>query len=64
MKPDYSTIEKFREIYLDEFGEEITQKEAYERFLRLVNVLRVIFDMTYAIDEESESVPLDPSLGS
>jgi hypothetical protein len=45
MKPDYSTIEKFRKIYLDEFGEEISQREAYERFLRLINVLRVIFDM-------------------
>jgi len=42
MKPSDETIEKFQEIYLEEFGEEISKKEAYEKFLRLVNLLRAI----------------------
>jgi len=35
-------IEKFQRIYLEEFGEEISKEDAYDRFLRLVNLLRVI----------------------
>ena len=42
MKPSQETIEKFRKAYDEEFGEEISAEEAYERFLRLVNFLRVI----------------------
>lgn len=42
MKPSDETIEKYRAIYLKEFGEEISKDEAYEGFLRLVNFLRVI----------------------
>ena len=42
MKPSDETIEEFQKIYLEEFGEEISKKEAYEKFLRLVNLLRVI----------------------
>ncbi len=42
MKPSDETIEKYREIYFKEFGEEISKDEAYEGFLRLVNFLRVI----------------------
>jgi len=30
------------QIYCEEFGEEISQEEAYSRFLRLINFLRVI----------------------
>jgi hypothetical protein len=42
MKPDQKTIEQFKNIYKEEFGEELSDQEAYERFSRLVNVLRVI----------------------
>ena len=42
MKPSNETIEKFQNIYFEEFKEEISREEAYEKFLRLVNLLRVI----------------------
>lgn len=42
MKPSKEIIEKFQKIYFEEFGEEITKEEAYEKFLRLVNLLRVV----------------------
>lgn len=42
MKPSNETIEKFKRIYFEEFGEEISKEEAYEKFRRLVNLLRVI----------------------
>lgn len=43
MKPSDEYIEKFQKIYLEEFGEEISKDVAYEKFLRLVNFLRVVF---------------------
>lgn len=43
MKPDEKTIEKFRQLYSEEFGEEISKREALEKFLRLINFVRVIF---------------------
>ena len=42
MKPSDETIEKFRKAYCKEFGAEISRDQAYEKFLRLVNVLRVV----------------------
>ena len=42
MKPSDEAIEKFRRVYFEEFGEEISREEAYEKFLRSVNLLRVI----------------------
>jgi len=42
MKPSEEIIETFRKIYFEEFGEKISNEEAYNRFLRLVNFLRVI----------------------
>lgn len=42
MKPDDEIIEKFRAIYFEEFKEDLSKDEAYEKFLRLVNFLRVI----------------------
>jgi len=42
MKPDNETIEEFQKAYFEEFGEEISRQEAYEKFLRLTNVLRAI----------------------
>lgn len=35
-------IEKFQKIYFEEFGEKISKEDAYEKFLRLVNLLRAI----------------------
>jgi hypothetical protein len=42
MKPSKEIIENFQKIYFEEFGEEITKEESYEKFLRLVNLLRVV----------------------
>lgn len=42
MQPSDELIEKFRKAYIEEFGEEITRQQAYEKFLRLANLLRVI----------------------
>ena len=42
MKPSDQLIEKVRKFYLEEFGEEISHEQAYERFMRLVTVLRII----------------------
>ncbi len=42
MKPSDELIEKFRQIYFEEFREEITRQQAYDKFLRLANLLRVI----------------------
>jgi len=41
MQIEDRTIEEFRVRYSEEFGEQISKQEAYERFLRLVNFLRV-----------------------
>ena len=46
MKPSDETIVKFRIAYIKEFGEEITTQQAYEKFLRLTNLLRVILKPT------------------
>jgi len=35
-------IARFQELYLDEFGETIDDREAYERLTRLTNVLRAL----------------------
>ncbi|OPY74203.1 MAG: hypothetical protein A4E63_00809 [Syntrophorhabdus sp. PtaU1.Bin050] len=42
MKPSAETIEKFRKAYFEEFGERISSKTAYEKFLNLTTLLRVI----------------------
>jgi hypothetical protein len=42
MKPSDDIIEKFRKAYIEEFNEEISKEEAYAKFLRLTNFLRVI----------------------
>ena len=36
-------IEEFQKIYEKEFGEKISHKEAYDKFLRLVNFMRAIY---------------------
>ena len=42
MKPNKETIEEFRKAYFEEFGEEISKETAYEKFLNLSTLLRVI----------------------
>ncbi len=42
MKPSNEIIEKFQKIYLEEFGEEISWETAYDKFLKLVNLLRTV----------------------
>lgn len=49
MKPSHETIEKFKRLYTQEFGENLSDAEAYERFSRLVNVLRI----TYFLEQSS-----------
>lgn len=48
-------IEKFQKIYLEEFGEEISKEDAYERFLRLVNLLRAILYPRRVKQEKSDN---------
>ena len=42
MKLSPEIINEFQKIYQEEFGEKISPDEACEKFLRLVNLLRVI----------------------
>ena len=55
MKPDDKTIGKFQKIYFEEFGEEISEEEANEKFLRLVNLLRTILKNSSIKDQGTES---------
>lgn len=57
MKPSDELIEKFRQTYIREFGEVITRQQAYEKFLRLANLLRVI------LRPRSQQRPKDNPLG-
>lgn len=59
MEPDEESIRKFKEAYLKEFGETITDKEASEKFLRLVNLLRTI--IYGAPSNKPEDHPSGPS---
>ena len=42
MRLSKEAIEEFRKVYKEEFAEKITDREACEKFLRLVNLLRAI----------------------
>lgn len=53
MKPSQETLDTFKKIYREEFGQELDNKVAFEKFLRLVNVLRVIVYGRLDITEES-----------
>ncbi len=43
MMIDKEVLDKFKSIYKEEFGEEITDREAEDKFGRLINVLGIIF---------------------
>lgn len=53
MKPSQEVLDRFKKIYREEFGEELTDQAAFEKFLRLVNALRVIIYGRLDIAEES-----------
>jgi len=55
MKPNNEIIEKFQKIYFEEFGEKISKEEAYDKFLRLVNLLRTILKKQTKKDQDYES---------
>lgn len=44
-------LDEFKRIYFEEFGEQISSKEAYDKFLRLINLLRVILQHQSANDK-------------
>lgn len=41
MQPSDELIEKFRRIYFEEYGEEISTQDAYDNFTSLVDLLRI-----------------------
>ena len=43
MKPSQEIIDKFKKLMLEQFGEELTDDAAYEKFDKLDSVLRVVF---------------------
>jgi len=43
MKSDQKIIEQFKNIYKEEFGEELSDKDAFDRFSRMVNALRMVY---------------------
>lgn len=42
MKPSDELIEIFRKCYYEEFKEELTTAQAHEKFMRVVNLVRVV----------------------
>jgi len=48
-------IKEFKEAYFKEFGERITDVEACEKFLRLVNLLRAILKQPATKGQRSDS---------
>jgi hypothetical protein len=42
MKPSDELIEKFRQTYIQEFGEEMSTPEAEDNLISLVGLLRII----------------------
>jgi hypothetical protein len=42
MKIDQGTLDEFTKLYKEEFGETLTPEEAYDKFLRLLTVVRVV----------------------
>jgi hypothetical protein len=43
MQLSKEAIEEFKQIYKEEFGEEISDQEAMEKAVRLINLMRVIY---------------------
>jgi hypothetical protein len=58
MKPSKETIENFKKIYQDEFGQTISDSQAYEKFLRLVNLLKVVLKEPSPNGRKSDMISL------
>lgn len=43
MKISQDEIEEFKQIYLDEFGEEISDERAYELGLQLIQLFQIVY---------------------
>jgi hypothetical protein len=48
-------IQEFKEAYFKEFGERISDNEACEKFLRLINLLRAILKQPPTNGERADS---------
>jgi len=59
MRLDDVFVKEFKEAYEKEYGESITDKEAREKFFRLVNLLRTI--IYGAPHNKPEDYPSGPS---
>jgi hypothetical protein len=55
MRLSEKAIKELKEIYQKEFGENITDNEACEKFLRLVNLLRAILKQPSIKGQRSSS---------
>lgn len=55
MEIDYKTIEQFQKDYFIEFGEKISKEEACERFIRFINLMKVVYkqDLLEFYEEET-----------
>lgn len=42
MNPSDELIEEFQRRYKQEFGEEISREQAHEKFMRAVNLVRIV----------------------
>ncbi len=56
MKPSPETLNRFKRIFKEEFGEELTDEAAFEKFSRLVNALRVIISGCLDIPDKSDTL--------
>jgi len=54
MRLSKKAIKDFKKIYKEEFGDNLNDKEACEKFLRLVNLLRVILKVPTKKDPDHE----------
>ena len=55
MRLSKKTIREFKKIYYEEFGEKITTKEAHEKFLRLINLLRAILKVPSTQNQDTQT---------
>jgi len=57
--PNY-LLQKFKGEYKKQFGYELSDNEALERFSRLINVMRIIQELAGVTMEDIEAMPDDP----
>jgi len=61
MRMDQETLDKFIELYEEYFGERLSPDEAYKRFSRVLNFVRVILypETICQVDGEEEGGSLE-----